>query len=981
MRGYTGTETLQVDGYWNGEEGVVLTARNAAGLLPRLRSLLFAWHAPSWYGTEIEERENERKELELVVSPLLAMDYLASPEPVRLLHVEWSERLQILMGIAKLIREALCNGWFMPDWSRWSEQERYWRLELPQSEVALRDAASSLFAALEDGGNSIGQWLTIAVEALIEADPDAALAWQEAERQSGASSLSMKAADEDDWLVAIGMKRDEVPFRMALQLVEPDEVNGWRLRPAIQDRIEGGRWLTLDRQLPSNTDDDSAAEHHMPLRWRLPDDAPGQWSAFFTERMLKEESKWIAALPDWGEAGGVPEGEERLFLRTELTDGEAYQFLETAGPRLLAAGCPVLLPAWWEAVRSRKLRLRAKVKSTVGSGEKPTFGLQQIVDFDWKLAVGNINLSEAEFMRLAEEQRRLMRIGGEWVHLDPEDVERIRKWLKKKGNKHGLTMRDVLEMHLRGTTELEAGREDEVALEAEVELNSHLAAWLGKLSETSDLPLVAKPAAFQGDLRPYQLQGVSWLAFLRQFGLGGCLADDMGLGKTIQFTAYLQHVMEEGGLLGPSLLVCPTSVIGNWEKELERFAPGLRAHVHYGPRRKRGEAFTAMLEEVDLVITSYALMPLDREEFMDTNWDVVCLDEAQNIKNYYTKQSEAIRQLNAGHRIALTGTPMENRLTELWSIYDFINPGYLGSMGEFRRAVIQPIEKEKSAELIAELQRWVKPFLLRRVKKDPAIQLSLPEKNEMQTYLSLTVEQGTLYENVVSDLLQQLEKASSMQRRGAILATLTKLKQVCDHPTLLLKEDPAAIQAAWDPERSNKVQRLLEMVEEIAAEGERCLIFTQYVDMGNALKKLLEEQIGLPVPYLHGGVPKAGRDAMIENFQDESKPGCAFVLSLKAGGTGLNLTAANHVIHFDRWWNPAVENQATDRAFRIGQTRNVQVHKFVTIGTLEERINDMIAKKQLLNDQVVSQSENWITELSTDELRELFSLRMQRLKG
>jgi len=982
MRGYTGTEILQVDGYWNGEEGVVLTARNAAGLLPRLRSLLFAWHAPSWYGTEIEERENERKELELVINPLLAMDYLASPEPVRLLRVEWSERLQILMGIAKLIREALCNGWFMPDWSQWSERERHWRLELPQTEVALAEAASSLFAELEDGGHSIGQWLTIAVEALIEADPGVASAWQEAERQSGASSLSMKAADEDDWLVAIGMKRDEVPFRMALQLVEPDEVSGWRLRPAIQDRTDGGRWMTLESQRPSAAEDESAAGHQLPLRWRLPDDAPEQWSAFFAERMLKEESKWIAALPDWGEeegegasAGGL------LALRTELTDGEAYQFLETAGPRLLAAGCPVLLPAWWEAVRSRKLRLRAKVKSTVGSGEKPTFGLQQIVDFDWKLAVGNVNLSEAEFMRMAEEQRRLMRIGGEWVHLDPEDVERIRKWLKQKGSKHGLTMRDVLEMHLRGTTELEAGREDEVALEAEVELNSHLAAWLGKLSETSDLPLVDKPAAFQGDLRPYQLQGVSWLAFLRQFGLGGCLADDMGLGKTIQFTAYLQHVMEVDGLLGPSLLVCPTSVIGNWEKELERFAPGLRAHVHYGPRRKRGEAFAAMVGEVDLVITSYALMPLDREEFMDTSWDVVCLDEAQNIKNYYTKQSEAIRQVSAGHRIALTGTPMENRLTELWSIYDFINPGYLGSMGEFRRAIIQPIEKERNAELIAELQRWVKPFLLRRVKKDPAIQLSLPEKNEMQTYLSLTVEQGTLYENVVSDLLQQLEKATNMQRRGAILSTLTKLKQVCDHPTLLLKEDPAATDAAWDPERSNKVQRLLEMVEEIAAEGERCLIFTQYVDMGNALKTLLEERIGLPVPYLHGGVPKSGRDAMIENFQDESKPGCAFVLSLKAGGTGLNLTAANHVIHFDRWWNPAVENQATDRAFRIGQTRNVQVHKFVTIGTLEERINDMIAKKQLLNDQVVSQSENWITELSTDELRELFSLRMQRLKG
>jgi SNF2 family DNA or RNA helicase len=357
------------------------------------------------------------------------------------------------------------------------------------------------------------------------------------------------------------------------------------------------------------------------------------------------------------------------------------------------------------------------------------------------------------------------------------------------------------------------------------------------------------------------------------------------------------------------------------------------------------------------------------------------LDEAQNIKNYYTKQSAAIRQLSAQHRIALTGTPMENRLTELWSIYDFTNPGYLGTLGEFRKTVVLPIERERDEALIAELQRWVKPFMLRRVKKDPAIQLALPEKNEMQTYLSLTVEQGALYENIVSDLLGKLESVGAMQRRGLILSALTRLKQVCDHPNLLLKEDEGASLAAWDPERSNKVLRLLEMVEEIASEGERCLIFTQYVQMGAMLKRLLEQRLELPTPYLYGGVPKAARDEMIASFQDQQSPGCAFVLSLKAGGTGLNLTAANHVIHFDRWWNPAVENQATDRAFRIGQIRNVQVHKYVTLGTLEERIDDMITRKQLLNDQVVGQSENWITELSTDELRDLFSLRKQRLKG
>ena len=721
-------------------------------------------------------------------------------------------------------------------------------------------------------------------------------------------------------------------------------------------------------------DDSETVTSKVPLRFKLHKDAPDEWLPFFEERMRKDEHKWASALPDWAEA---PAG----LIKINVTDSEAWDFLERGSVKLLAAGSSVLLPGWWEAVRSRKLRLKAKVKSSVGSSEQSMFGLQQIVDFDWKLAVGNVDMSEAQFMQLAEENRRLMQIGGEWVHLDPDDVERLRKWLKKNGSKNSLTMRDVMEMHLRGGTELEPEREDEGdTLTAEVELNEHLTAWISKLNESSELPLVEKPAAFQGELRHYQLQGVSWLAFLRRFGLGGCLADDMGLGKTIQFTAYLQHVLETG-VTGPSLLICPTSVIGNWEKELERFAPTLRVLVHYGPRRARGEEFAAAAAEVDLVITSYALAPLDEEELTATKWDIVCLDEAQNIKNYYTKQSAAIRGFPANHRIALTGTPMENRLTELWSLYDFTNPGYLGSLSEFRKAVVLPIERERSETLIGELQRWVKPFMLRRVKKDPAIQLSLPEKNEMRTYLSLTVEQGTLYENMVSDLLGNLESAGGLQRRGLILSALTRLKQVCNHPSLLLKEDIAANHSAWDPERSNKVLRVLEMVEEIAAEGERCLIFTQYVEMGMTLKRLIEEQIGIPTPYLYGGVPKAARDVMIEGFQDEKQPGCAFVLSLKAGGTGLNLTAANHVIHFDRWWNPAVENQATDRAFRIGQTRNVQVHKYVTLGTLEEKIDDMITRKQLLNDQVVSQSENWITEMSTDELRELFTLRKQRLKG
>lgn len=960
----------------------MLSTPHAAGLTIRMRKLLFAWHEASWYGADIEERSDERlKRIELTVPPSLAMDYLSSPKPARLLRVEWTERVQVLSKLAALLREALLGGWYAPDWSNWRAEARAWRLDIPRSEQTTLEAWRELVPQLEQQGDldAVQAWLTGIVEELIESDEAAGAAWRKAAALAGEGALVMKAADEDDWLVSIGMKQDQVPFRTALQLLEPNEQQGWRLRPALQDRAEGGRWLTLAPAAAPYEEDGAAGP-----RFVLPEDAPADWQAYFADRLRKEEQKWAAAMPEWvlpesvssAAVGGAPAG----LIRTELTDDQAYAFLEHESVKLLAAGCSVLLPAWWEAARNRKLKLKAKVRSSVGSGEQSMFGLQQIVDFDWKLAVGNVDMSEAEFMKLAMDNRRLMQIGGEWVHLDAGDMERLQKWLKKNGGKRGLSMRDVFEMHLRGGAELEPENEFDDALVAEVELNEHLAAWISQLGEASELPLIEKPEAFQGELRHYQLQGVSWLAFLRKFGLGACLADDMGLGKTIQFTAYLQHVLESGGL-GPSLLICPTSVIGNWEKELERFAPGLRVLVHYGPKRARGEQFALEAAEVDLVITSYTLAPLDEEELGSVSWDVICLDEAQNIKNYYTKQSSAIRGFSAQHRIALTGTPMENRLTELWSIYDFTNPGYLGTLNDFRKAVVLPIEKERDEKLIGELQHWVKPFMLRRLKKDPTIQLALPEKNEMRTYLSLTVEQGAIYENIVSTLMNQLETAGVFQRRGLILSALTRLKQVCDHPSLLLKEDAKLLKNAWDPERSNKVLRVLEMVEEIAAEGERCLIFTQYVEMGNTLQRLLEERIGLPTPYLHGGVPKLERDRMIETFQNEQEPGCAFVLSLKAGGTGLNLTAANHVIHFDRWWNPAVENQATDRAFRIGQTRNVQVHKYVTLGTLEERIDDMIARKQMLNEQVVSQSENWITEMSTDELRELFTLRKHRLKG
>jgi SNF2 family DNA or RNA helicase len=391
------------------------------------------------------------------------------------------------------------------------------------------------------------------------------------------------------------------------------------------------------------------------------------------------------------------------------------------------------------------------------------------------------------------------------------------------------------------------------------------------------------------------------------------------------------------------------------------------------------------------VLTSYATCSLDQDTLQGLTWTSITLDEAQNIKNAQTKQSSVVRSLPAKHRIALTGTPIENRLSELWSLYDFINPGYLGSSREFNNRFGIAIEKEQDEQRTADLQRLIKPFMLRRKKKDPAIQLDLPDKNEMKTYVHLTAEQGALYEQTVQELMEKMQKLEGIERKGAILAALTQLKQLCDHPALLTKEPLPESSAATSADgllldtetiisRSSKLERLLAMVKELRDEGDRCLIFTQYIGMGEMLKLVLQQELEEPVLYLNGSSSKAARDRMIELFQSPAQqsssdqPG-VFILSLKAGGVGLNLTAANHVFHFDRWWNPAVENQATDRAYRMGQTRDVQVHKFISLGTLEERIDEMLENKQQLSDNVISSSEGWITELSTEALKDLFTLR------
>ena len=472
---------------------------------------------------------------------------------------------------------------------------------------------------------------------------------------------------------------------------------------------------------------------------------------------------------------------------------------------------------------------------------------------------------------------------------------------------------------------------------------------------------------------------------MRRWNVGACLADDMGLGKTIQTIAMLLHEKEEKGKLpAPTLLICPTSVVMNWAKEVDKFAPSLNVHVHQGSFRLRGEEFAQQAKASDLLITSYPLLRRDEEMFNQIEWFGVVLDEAQNIKNAETKQARTIRQLTSAFRLALTGTPVENRLSELWSIMNFLNPGFLGSQKAFRQSFALPIEREQDAGAIQRLRQLVSPFILRRLKTDPTVIQDLPDKVESKVYCHLSEEQATLYEAVVREALEAISSAEDgIARRGQVLAMLMKLKQICNHPAQFLhqvgegKRKQTVDLSTLGTGRSGKLIRLLEMLEEITAEGDRVLIFTQFAEMGQILRAYLQNQLGVATQFLHGGTPSSQRTEMVERFQNDPNGPPIFILSLKAGGVGLNLTRANHVFHFDRWWNPAVENQATDRAFRIGQKRNVQVHKFVCVGTLEEKIDEMIERKKALAESVVGTGENWLTELSTDDLRQMVTLRRE----
>ena len=742
--------------------------------------------------------------------------------------------------------------------------------------------------------------------------------------------------------------------KVSLRLSEPEpESDTWLLETVLSTATTKTYWTPAVRK------------RHLPIR----DVLPAKWQdAAFDIDMQQAQIIELLSLDDV---------RSDVFLYMTLEDLEVRAFLREDLARLQALGFDVVLPAWLKDLKQSKLQVRV---STGNVSTKKVAGLDDILTFKWQFSMNGGTISAEQFKKMVDEKREFIRIGTEWFRVDANWMQEMRALMEQAENE-SWTVRELLFRELPEDLLLpleeddadDAMRDDPLFA---FDLQKSLKAYVDQLQEKKGLPAVAPPASLQAELRPYQQEGFEWLVFMREQQFGACLADDMGLGKTVQLISYLLHVYETTGATKPSIIICPTSVLGNWQKELARFAPSLSVYTHYQANRAKGEDFTHVIEKKkpQVILSTYGTVSQDAEFLQMIDWTTVVLDEAQNIKNMQTLQSRAIRKLQGEHHIALTGTPVENRLSELWAIFDFIHKGYLGSFGRFNEEFILPIERDESEKHKQKLRAKIQPFLLRRTKRDPHLHLNLPEKQESHAYCPLTAEQASLYEGYILETLAQLETLTGFQKKGRVLKMLSKLKQLCNHPALYLKEPFEDASSMLS--RSVKLERIVQMAAEIVDNGEQCLIFTQYIGMGQLLQHCFSELYNVDAPFLTGAMPKAQRDRLVEAFQAGEFP--IFILSLKAGGTGLNLTAANHVLHADRWWNPAVENQATDRAYRIGQTQFVQVHKFVTIGTIEEKIDKMLAQKSLLSEELI-QSSQWLTELNDHELRELMTLDLNSI--
>ncbi len=772
---------------------------------------------------------------------------------------------------------------------------------------------------------------------------------------SSLSALGLRGVTLDDyrqwaaWRAGLTRTQTTAELTMCFQLEEPivDDEDAWQIRFLIASKRDPSLKLSLAEYWARSPEERAPAvqafgqeveRHALLALGHAARIYPRVWDGMDTDR---------------------PSG-FRLSLET------AFEFLQESAWVLEDAGFTVIVPAWWtpEGRRRARIRLKTSLRKTKSTSNLPSgfFSRDAVITYQYALSIGGETVSEAEWRDLVNAKSALVRFRGQWMELDREKMRQMLEfWRNQQHAQPAMTVLDMLRT---------AGDDADLEWEHDPALSRMLAA----LNDKSAFTPIADPPNLQGALREYQQRGVAWLRYLEGLGLNPCLADDMGLGKTIQVIAHM--LLEKNGAAGngsnhPTLLIAPTSVLGNWRKELERFAPELGVLVHQGAGRVKQEpVFRELCAGYDVVITSFTLARMDEKLLRAVTWHRVVVDEAQNIKNPQSAQARAILKLPAAHRMALTGTPVENRLRDLWSIFNFLNPGYLGREATFRKSFEMPIQKNNDLARATALKRLVEPFILRRLKTDKRIIADLPDKIEQTMFCNLTPEQASLYEAVVKELSEEIDGVEGIQRKGMMLATLLKLKQICNHPAQFLQDG-----SAFTRERSHKLTRLSEMLEEAIESGESLLVFTQFTEIGAALERYLTHTLHYTSYYLHGGTSAPRRERMVAEFQDPDGDPAVFILSLRAGGVGLNLTKANHVFHFDRWWNPAVEDQATDRAFRIGQRKNVFVHKFVAIGTLEERIDAMINDKKRMASTVVGADESWLTTLDNNTFKELIALR------
>lgn len=730
----------------------------------------------------------------------------------------------------------------------------------------------------------------------------------------------------------------KAPFKMCVRLSEMPDSNGdWSLDYSL-------KLLQTGEIIPASE------------VWTSPDNFADEVSGDYMRRYM---------LLLLGRIGAVVPAVLRSLERPaptgcQLALSDTSDFLDYQAQTLIAMGVNVAYPDWWRPRSIGRLTVRGRLVAgtvdpsvfayTVWSNNVPA--RDERLSFEWRMALDGLLLSTDEENLVRDGGFPLVNIRGRWVFIHRDQLSDVCGHVASLPKK--LTAGEAVRLAVRD--QYIDGFVDAPILEQVYDA----------LRTGQSRVVLSTPRTMNGEMRPYQTLGYSWMAFLTSLGLGACLADDMGLGKTLQTLALIQHHRDMGDDR-PVLVVCPTSVLENWRLEAERFFPGMSIHIHHGRGRDRGEDFRRSAHGANVVLTSYALLQRDASMMQDVDWLGMALDEAQNIKNPDTQQSRACRSIKADWRVVLTGTPIENHVGDLWSIMEFLMPGMLGSRRFFRNEFVKPIQESGDTALMDTLKRQVGPLIMRRMKTDRDIAPELPQKIETTEFCSLRKEQAKLYTDVTSDLSREVSNIGGIKRKGVVLAALTKIKQLCDHPALVSKDGD------YSCSRSAKLDRLLSLAEEMFAAGDRALIFTQYVGMGDILKLQLQERFGQEVLFLHGAIFKAARDEMIRRFQSGEGPQF-FVLSLKAGGVGLNLTGANHVVMYDRWWNPAVENQAIDRAFRIGQTRNVHVHTFCCRGTLEERIGELIESKKEVAERVIDGSENWITELSDRDLQKLLHL-------